>query len=278
MLRPLLIALLVSATLCTADRARAADRLDGDGIRGHLDASAHLLAQRRAPALPELTMRDCWDLSEGHGVLEESRGSDGLVRATYFQVVDVDAWRLWLALSDSDQHEQFMPYIAESAVLERGPGTKLVYQYMDLPPGVKDRNWVIRSWDNATLWDASSRKLWETWWTLEPGGPEDALAFLEMGFIEAVDTDQVTSAIYTPVNEGYWLLMDLPDGRVLIAYQAVSDFGGKVPTWLVNELGPSSLKKLVQVVAERGRRIEDTFPAGTTPPPAPDGNPVAQLR
>ncbi len=255
-----------------------AEPLSAPQLDAHVTSLSRLMQMRRGAALPPLTQRHFIDLSEGKGVLVEgSRGSDGLVRATYFRVVDVAAWRLWLALSDSDHHEEFMPYIRESAVIESGGGTKLAYQYMALPAGAKPRHWVIRSWDNAELWKASGRTLWETYWTLEPGADELVDAFVDEGFVEHVDTDDLDAALYTVTNEGFWLLVELSGDRTLVAYQAVSDIGGKVPTWLVNEIGPAGLKKLVSVIEVRGRSIEGHFPADRIPPPAPDGNPVEQL-
>ena len=247
-------------------------------LDAHMASLAKLLQLRKAAPLPTLTHRDFLDLSEGVGVLKEgSPGSDGLIRATYLRVVDLAAWRLWLALSDSDHHEEFMPYILESAVLELGEAGKLAYQYMALPAGTKPRHWIIRSWDNGTLWDTSGRKIWETYWSLEPDAEELVLAFMEEGLVDKVTAEEVEDALYTVTNEGYWLLVELSDDRTLVAYQAVSDIGGKIPTWLVNELGPAGLKKLVMVIEARGRGIEDHFGPGRTPPPAPNGGIVEQL-
>lgn len=247
-------------------------------LDAHVASLSKLLKLRKAAPLPSLTHRNYIDLSEGHGVLVEGeQGSDGLVRATYFRVVDVAPWRLWLALADSDHHEEFMPYVRESAVIEEGGGTKLAYQYMTLPAGTKPRHWVIRSWDNGELWKASGETVWETYWALEPGGEDLVDAFVEEGFIEHVEISDLDEALYTVTNEGYWLLVELSSDSTLVAYQAVSDIGGKVPTWLVNEVGPAGLKKLVTVIEARGRSIEDHFPADRTPPPAPDGKPVEQL-
>lgn len=259
--------------------AAVAGTLTGSEISTHLASNSSLLAMRQAAALPTLTTKEYSYLADGKGVLkEERRDGERLIRATYLRVVDVAAWRLWLALADSDQHEEFMPYIEESAVLEIGGGTKLAYQYMGLPAGIRDRHWIIRSWDNGGLWNSSGKTIWETHWSMEPDSEEMVLAYLEEGLIDKVSAEQVEQALFTPTNEGYWLLVELPDGRCLVAYQAVSDIGGNVPTWLVNELGPAGLKKLVGVIEERGRGIEGTFREGHTPPPAPDGGVIEQLR
>lgn len=260
-------------------RDAAADTLTGAEIAAHLASSSSLLAMRQAAALPTLTTKEFSYLADNKGVLkEERRDGDPLIRATYFRVVDVAAWRLWLALADSDQHEDFMPYIEESAVLESGGGTKLAYQYMDLPAGIRDRHWIIRSWDNGGLWNSSQRKIWETYWSMEPDSEDLVGAYMEEGLIDKVTAEQVEQALFTPKNEGYWLLVELPDDRCLVAYQAVSDIGGNIPTWLVNELGPSGLKKLVGVIEERGRGIETQFKEGRPPPPAPDGGVIEQLQ
>jgi len=269
---------LIATLLCAYAPWASAEPLSAPQLDAHVASLSKLLQMRRGAPLPPLTQRNYIDMSEGHGVLlEGARGDDGLVRATYFRVVDVAAWRLWLALSDSDHHEEFMPYVRESAVIEQGGGTKLAYQFMALPAGTKPRHWIIRSWDNSELWEASGRTLWETHWTLEPGAEELVTAFLDEGLFEKVTVADIDDAVYTVTNEGYWLLVALSDDSTLVAYQAVSDIGGKIPTWLVNELGPAGLKKLVSVVEVRARAIEDHFGADRTPPPAPDGGPVKQL-
>jgi len=262
-----------------AGRAEAGERLSGAELSAHLASIDRETSLGKAVALPQLGSKDFYYLSEGEGVLKEERREGApLVRATYLRVVDVEGWRMWLALSDSEHHEEFMPYIAASAVLEIGGGTKLAYQYMDLPAGLRDRHWIIRSWDNGTLWNESRQTIWETHWTMEPDSEDLVAGYLEEGLLDDVTAEQVEAALFTPTNEGYWLLVDLPDGRCLVAYQAVSDIGGKVPTWLVNELGPASLEKLVGVVENRGRKIEDHFSPDRKPPPAPDGGVIEQLQ
>lgn len=113
------------------------------------------------------------------------------------------------------------------------------------------------------------------WW-LEPGAEEDVAAYIEGGQIQHVTAEEAEGAIDMVSSEGYWLLVELPDDRTLIVYQSLCDVGGKIPSWLINEFGPSGLNKLTRVIEERGKVIEGTFD-GRTPPPAPDGSRVKQL-
>lgn len=169
-----------------------------------------------------------------------------------------------------------MPHIEEGVCLLDLGNTRLVYQYLELP-GIKDRHWIIRTRTNGILWHASDRTIWESSWELDPAAEELIRFYFDAGSIEKVSEEQVDAAIVTPRNDGCWLLIDLPDGRTYIAYQDLSDIGGKVPAWLVNELGPSGLKGLVDKVAQRGREIEQHFSATRPPPRAPDGSEVQQL-
>ena len=197
--------------------------------------------------------------------------------ATVFDVCDVEAWRIWLAICDRDHHEEFMPHIREGVCLADFGHSRLVYQYLALP-AVRDRHWVIRTRTNGPLWQQSGRSVWESSWVLEPDAEDLIQTYIEAGAIEKVSAEQAEDAIITPRNDGCWLLVDLPDGRCFVAYQDLSDIGGRVPAWLVNELGPSGLASLVQKVEERALQIELYFSEDRPPPVAPDGSPVEQLQ
>ena len=257
--------------------AIATTSLDGPGLAAHLDSLAPRLTERQGGALPELTKSD-WDrLAAGGSVIKQQtlEGTD-MLGATVFTVTDVAAWRIWLAICDRDHHEEFMPHIREGVCLEDQGHSRLVYQYLSLP-GIRDRHWVIRTRTNGPLWRATEQTVWESSWSLEPDA--DALIdhYVELGRIEKVSADAAELAIVTPRNDGCWLLVDLPDGRTFIDYQDLSDIGGRVPAWLVNELGPSGLSSLVDEVTARGRSIEQHFSADRPPPAAPDGTAVEQL-
>ncbi len=263
------------ALLVLAGPARAAEPLDGPGLEAHLASLAELLALRQGGAIPALSDGDYARLAGGKAVLVEQL--DGaLVRGTVFRVAETEAWRIWLALADNDHHEDFMPHVREGAVLEQAGGTKLAYQYLEMP-AVKDRHLITRARDNGALWRASGKTIWESVWWLEPGSEDDVAGYIEQGRIEHVSAEEAAGAIFMPANDGYWLLVELPDGRTLIVYQTFSDIGGKVPSWVVNEFGPQSMDELTRVIEARGKDIEGVFASAAAAPPAPDGTPVEQL-
>ncbi len=270
----------VAALLCAliSSHAAGAEPLDGPGLQAHLESLADVLAMREGGALPALDEADYRRLAAGATVMkqQEMEGSETL-GATVFRVADVEGWRLWLAICDRDHHEEFMPHIREGVMLLDEGHSRLVYQYLQLP-GIKDRHWIIRTRTNGPMWLASGRTVWESSWSLEPGAEDLIPTYLESGAIEKIDAEQAGDAIVTPINDGCWLLVDLPDGRCYIAYQDMSDIGGKVPPWVVNEFGPGGLSKLVLEVEKRGRAIEQHFSADRPPPKAPDGTDVEQLQ
>jgi len=271
----LALALCLAAAL-PAGGARGADPLDGPGLKAHLASLADLLAQREGGAIPTLTDGDHAKLATGKAVLKEHKDGE-LIRGTVFRVAETEAWRIWLALSDNDHHEDFMPYVREGAVLEQAGGTKLAYQYLEMP-AVKHRHLITRARDNGALWQASGKTIWESVWWLEPDSEDDVAGYIERGLIQHVTAEEAAEAIFTPANDGYWLLVELPDGRTLIVYQTFSDIGGKVPAFVVNEFGPQSMDKLTRVIETRGQAIESVFSSAAAAPPAPDGSPVEQLR
>ncbi len=273
---PGLVALLLA--LAPPGPAASSTALDGPSLAAHLDSLAPLLASRQGGELPELSEED-WDRLAGGGAVIKQQTLDGtaMLGATVFTVTDVAAWRIWLAICDRDHHEEFMPHIREGVCLEDQGHSRLVYQYLALP-AIRDRHWVIRTRTNGPLWLSSERTIWESSWSLEPDAEALITRYHEAGRIENVEADAVAAAIVTPRNDGCWLLVDLPDGRTFIAYQDLSDIGGRVPAWLVNELGPSGLRGLVDEVTARGRDIERHFSADRPPPAAPDGSVVEQLQ
>jgi len=238
---------------------------------------AELLDDRVGGSLPELDEADYAALALGRDVLKQQSMDDtDMLGATVFRICDVEAWRIWLAICDRDHHEEFMPHIREGVCLADFGHSRLVYQYLSLP-AIKDRHWVIRTRTNGPLWTRSGHSIWESSWELEPGAEELISEYLEKGAIEKVTAEQAADAVVTPRNDGCWLLVDLPDEQCFVAYQDLSDIGGKVPAWLVNELGPSGLANLVLKVEARARRIEQFFDDDRPPPAAPDGTRVEQL-
>ena len=268
---------LFCATLLTSGPAVAGTSLDAEGLAAHMASIADLLMDRVGGPLPALDDADYAALAAGQDVIEQQAMDDTeTLGATVFRVCNVQAWQIWLAICDRDHHEEFMPHIREGVCLADFGHSRLVYQYLALPV-IKDRHWVIRTRTNGPLWNRSGHTIWESSWELEPGAEELISEYMEQGAIEKVTADQAEDAVVTPRNDGCWLLVDLPDDRCFVAYQDLSDIGGKVPAWLVNELGPSGLAKLVQKVEARAERIEEFFGEDRPPPAAPDGTRVEQL-
>ncbi len=274
-MRPLL--LLVGALLW-APHARAADPLDGAGLAAHLESLEATLTERQGGTLPQLSESDFVRLASGEPVIMQQtmEGTDTL-GATVFHVAEVQAWQIWLAICDRDHHEEFMPHIREGVCLDDFGHSRLVYQYLSLP-AVKDRHWIIRTRTNGPLWATSGHTVWESYWELEPDAQSLIEAYAEQGVIEKITSDEIDAAVVTPRNDGCWLLIDLPDGRCFIAYQDLSDIGGKIPSWLVNEFGPGGLVKLVREVEKRAANIDQHFGTDRPPPAAPDGSKVEQLQ
>ncbi len=268
---------LMCAVVLLVAPARADTKLDAAGLSAHMASIASMLEDRVGGPLPELTDADYARLASGEDVIAQQAMDDtDMLGATVYRVCDVEAWRIWLAICDRDHHEEFMPHIREGVCLTDFGHSRLVYQYLALP-AIKDRHWIIRTRTNGPLWNRSGRTIWESSWELEPGAEDLITEYLEQGAIEKITADQANDAVVTPRNDGCWLLVDLPGEQTFVAYQDLSDIGGNVPAWLVNELGPSGLAKLVQKVEARARQVEQFFDEDRPPPAAPDGTRVEQL-
>lgn len=163
---------------------------------------------------------------------------------------------LWIAILD-DQH--FDP--VEGIVEEQLPGTgalrKLLYQRLDLPWPLEDRQWVIDIRSNTALWRRSEGSVWERAWTLA----EAALA-------PAPSPD----ALWSTTNEGAWLLVDAAGGTLML-YQVRAEIGGNVPDEASTQWAWSTLDELLRGTDARAKTaVPAHYDARHAPVARPDGS------
>jgi len=99
---------------------------------------------------------------------------------------------LWVGIID-DQHFTLVKGLREQQL----PGTtltrKLLFQHLDLPWPLSDRQWVIELRNNEPLWRSTGGAAWERYWTLADAG---------------LATDPNPEGVWLPACEGAWLLVD----------------------------------------------------------------------
>lgn len=184
---------------------------------------------------------------------------------------------LWIGAQDP--HTQVDPGLVEFVIEELGPDHALWYGWLDLPRPLHDRQWVVESDNNHPLAAASGGRCWEHRWKAVPDGLPRARAAVEAGRGKGLTPAQVDAAVFTPVNEGGWLMAPVGEDRVLVAYQARSVVGGAVPDWVVAQLAMARLEAVLRAVETRaaGWAVEHYGPehAGV---PGGDGVVLPRLR
>ncbi len=182
-------------------------------------------------------------------------GADRVVGAVW---TDVPRDALWIAILD-DQHFDMVEGLTEEQLPGTGPLTKLLYQRLDLPWPLQDRQWVIDIQSNTALYRASGQTVWERAWTL--GDPTLA---------PSPDPDAVWSA----TNEGGWLLVDAAGGT-LVLYHVRAEIGGNVPDEASTQWAWGTLQTLLEGTVQRARAaVPPHYDARHAPLYRPDGSPI----
>jgi hypothetical protein len=210
------------------------------------------------PALSEGQLRR---LSSGKVVrIRDQISKDGgPQRITGLLVCDAQRDDLWVAFRDP--HLTSLPELTEVRISEDGTWPTNWYQYFHMPGPFGDRHWVIAVDDNIALAKQSDGRLWEHFWGLQPGGPELATQVVSTGEIPGVDSEMADKAIYPPVNEGAWLLVQLGQGRTLLGYTVRASIGGNIPDRMVASYSMLTLARLLRRVEDRASVAADHYDA-----------------
>jgi hypothetical protein len=211
-------------------------------IAGYDAAAVH-----RAPKLSDAQLQALID-GECVRVLAPNADPDGPSAATGMVLSSVPRGDLWVAAQDP--HTVVDPDLVEFVVAEEGDDAAIWYGYWDLPRPVRDRHWVVRSYNNHALARATGNQAWEHAWTLVPDGLDQVKPMIEAGNAKGVGLEQLDEAVFTPVNNGSWFAVGVGD-RTLLGYQATSVVGGAVPDWLVARLAMARLESVLRGVETR---------------------------
>ncbi len=181
-------------------------------------------------------------------------GADRVIGAMWTPT-DRDA--LWVAILD-DQHFDLVSGLIEEQLPGTGALRKLLYQHLDLPWPVEDRQWVIDLKSNTALATGTGGAVWERAWTLA----DNALA-----------PHPDPAALWTTVNEGGFLLVDAAGGTLII-YHVRTEIGGSVPDEATSRWAWSTLEDLLRGLVKRAAGVPAHYVAGHAPFYRPDGRPV----
>jgi len=220
--------------------------------------------------LPALSDAQVSRLLDGKVVkIREVTDEDAPQRAIGLLRTSVPKEHLWLAARDV--HFTAVDELIEVQLTPDGEWPAVWYQPLDMPRPFSDRHWVVDVTDTHTLAEATGGRAWEHGWVLTDGGPTIATEAVGGGRVPGVDSERIEGAIYTPVNHGAWLVIDLGDGTTLLGYHVTSVIGGRIPDKLVADYTLLTLGKLLKGVVERAPEVVSHYAEGHAPIEGGDG-------
>jgi hypothetical protein len=193
---------------------------------------------------------------------ERLGGTDRVVGAAWSELPHD---QLWVAILDDACHT-LVKGLTERHLPPELPGQKILYQHIRLPWPLSARQWIIDIRNNAPLYRASQGDAWERTWTLADRREERAGSLGEAAFPEP-------GAVWTPLNEGGWLLLGVGEGTLLV-YHGRADVGGAVPAELSTRYALSTLEELLRGVIDRAAQVPEHYRAGHAPVKRPDGSAI----
>lgn len=164
---------------------------------------------------------------------------------------------VWVAIID-DIHGKMVSSLSEKRLGRNELGQKLLYQHLSLPWPVTNRQWVIKIWNNIPLAEATHNGVWERPWDLA----DPAL----------MDQPDPT-ALWIPMTNGSWFLMDAAGGTLVI-YTARSHIGGAIPYELVTRWALATIDEMMSHVLERAAGLHHHYIPGHEPIMGGDNQPI----
>lgn len=142
-------------------------------------------------------------------------------------------WIVKNVIDDVLHYKDFLPYSSVSDVLSTHDGYIVSYQRIKAPL-VSDRDYTVKIFDESKQ-DSDGKITWKNRWSLanELGPPP------------------VEGVVRLSVNEGYWLLEDIDNGKhTKVTYYVYTNPGGALPSFIVNAANTQAVPGLLQAVAK----------------------------
>ena len=238
----------------------------GDALQRQAATSSH--------PFPKLSENDQRKLDAGEIVkLRLADAAGAAVGALGLVITDVGRNDLWMG--SMDVHTKPPSDIDLHPLQPLGGELYRWYGFVDLPEPFDDRHFLIRTTIDSRLSQKSNGSVWERSWALEGDWPQTARAMADQGLFAGVDAHNFDAAVPTPVNQGAWTVVNLADGRSLVAYQVATALGGDIPDGLLNRYLYWTLEGVLKNVVASARGMSAHYVAGHEPLIGGDGKPIA---
>ena len=201
--------------------------------------------------LPTLKPNQINELKNGQVVSMIERHKKRGGRAIGMKVVHTDMTTLWTAYRDT--HFQQQSKTTEFMLSEPQPDVQFWYGYIDTPWPIADRHWIIKTWNNLKLAQKTNNRCWEHPWKLVEDGEKKVSNELAKHKLPAHLKPK--SAVYTPVNEGAWVVLHISPQKTLLIYHATTVIGGNIPDNIIPPLVMSTFKEMLTGMQHRAEKL-----------------------
>ncbi len=223
--------------------------------------TAHHATITQHTEAPILLSDEDFALVASGGVAKRRLSQDGPDRAIGVAWTPHSRPAVWVAIID-DIHNTMVEGLTEHRLGSSESGGKLLYQRLDFPWPLNDRQWVIEIANDPSLAKATDGQVWSRHWALSPRKAP-----------EVADPE----ALWAPTLDGGWLAIDVAEGT-LIVYQARTTVGGVVPDGLVTSWAMSTLDEMLGNLFTRAAEIPAHYTADHDPIIGGDGNIISSFK
>lgn len=234
------------------------------GVVDEALASASPYLQQHSPfGVPALSAEDQAKMARGETVWVDSQNASGETLLTIGGLIEASPAAVWIAILDDD-HNGLSERVLDRELTPRREGYKSLYQHISLPYPLSDRHWIIEIQTDRKLYQISQNSIWRRGWDLDPRG-ESALSELS-----PEDRSKIQSGVWTPANEGEWLV--IPSGKhCVVIYRGRFDVGGRIPESIAQAVGNQGALDLFNQLQDLANEMPSHYRAGHPPILAPTG-------
>ncbi len=204
----------------------------------------------------EAEQADAWKLvatRQGIEIYNRVREGARVKEIRAVGVLDAPPWVCKNVVDDIERFDEFMPYTAESTVLEETDEGVLHYERV-VAPLVSDRDYTLISRDDSRQ-EADGRVVYQRNWTAaNERGPEPKRGVVRVAQVE-----------------GFWRFEPIDAGRrSRVTYYVFTDPGGRLPAFVVEAANRRAVPGLFAAVEEqaqgdRYRRSRPAVPGDAAP-------------
>ena len=181
-----------------------------------------------------------WEIVQSHEGIEisikEIEGRD-LPIFRGVGIVNADLWDVAAVLVDVEERVNWAhKCVGTRVVRDEGPRGRIIYDRVDAPWPVSDRDVVVRS---KMEFD-----------------PEKNSIFIDFKNVWDCDAPELEGVVRMPRMRGHYVLKSMPSGATEVEYQIDADPGGMLPNWLIDlasrEIPLETLKARLQNLLSTG--------------------------